>query len=89
MCYSHFHLTNFFDIFQDDFLDLADDNSNHHHAEMALCMSPSSHSNSTTITDPKSNQISSEADLQNVNQLVNDNPVMKLDNLDSSWDQDV
>ena len=87
------HFTSFSNLLQDDFLDLGDDNSSHHHAEMALCLSPNSATTVPTVSVtnlPKSNQIptEAEADLQNVNQLVNDNPVMKLDNLDS-WDQDV
>lgn len=74
--------------FQDDFLDLADDTHHVQAAEMALCLSPttgSSATGTTTMTCPKT--VTASDDLQQVNQLV-DNPVMKLDNLDS-WDQDV
>ena len=82
------HQQNNFYYFQDDFLDLADDTHHVQAAEMALCLSPttgSSATGTTTMTCPKT--VTASDDLQHVNQLV-DNPVMKLDNLDS-WDQDV
>jgi len=77
-----------FDLLQDDFLDLADDTHHVQAAEMALCLSPQGSSATTTVQmtcHPKT--VTASDDLQQVNQLV-DNPVMKLDNLDS-WDQDV
>ena len=77
-----------FYFFQDDFLDLADDTHHVQAAEMALCLSPQGSSATTTVQmtcHPKT--VTASDDLQQVNQLV-DNPVMKLDNLDS-WDQDV
>ena len=70
---------------QDDFLDLADDTHHVHAAEMALCLSPNGSSATTTTVTKTTPSVSEVADLPN--QLV-DNPVMKLDNLDS-WDQDV
>ena len=68
----------FFYAFQDDFLDLAGDES-HHSADIALCLQTGA--SSLASKDELRPATTSEPP-----QL--DNPSMKLDNLDS-WDQDV
>ena len=71
---------------QDDFLDLAGDESQHS-ADMALCLQtgassvpPSLSSKDELRSEAAANTSTSETQL--------DNPSMKLENLDS-WDQDV
>ena len=71
-------VNNFLSFFQDDFLDLAGDES-HHSADMALCLQ-------TGASALASKDELRPATTSEPPQL--DNPSMKLDNLDS-WDQDV
>ena len=73
------HLVIYYELFQDDFLDLAADES-HHSADMALCLQSGSPPSLASKDELRSSSTTSEPQM--------DNPSMKLDNLDS-WDQDV
>ena len=86
-------LTNIVIYLQDDFLDLAGDESQHS-ADMALCLQTGASSVPPSLSSKDELRSSSEAATaatsisSSTSETQLDNPSMKLENLDS-WDQDV
>ena len=70
---------------QDDFLDLAADESQHS-ADIALCLQTGASSVPPSLSSK--DELRSEAGSTSTSETQLDNPSMKLENLDS-WDQDV
>merc|ERR1719433_1569837 len=90
----HFSQSREFDLLQDDFLDLAGDESQHS-ADMALCLQTGASSVPPSLSSKDELRSSSEAATAAATSISSstsetqlDNPSMKLENLDS-WDQDV
>ena len=71
---------------QDDFLDLAADESQHS-ADIALCLQTGASSVPPSLSS-KDELRSEAANASSTSETQLDNPSMKLENLDS-WDQDV
>ena len=74
---------------QDDFLDLAADESQHS-ADMALCLQTGASSVPPSLSskDELRSEAAAAAGSTSTSETQLDNPSMKLENLDS-WDQDV